>query len=117
MRKTPFTDSVVATGLSDSLPIVADATTSKVPIDNEILQLTIFTFGKGQSLSTHASPKAVVVTLLEGDMNFSVEGQDHTITAGDSIYLAPKASHSLTALTDCRMQLVMVDAKPWQPQD
>lgn len=113
MAKTPFTQSVVATNLVESLPITAEATTSKVPVDNEILQLTVFTFGAGQSLSTHASPKAVVVTLLEGEMSFPVDGQPHRLVAGDSIYLAPGAQHSLEAITNCRMQLVMVDAKHW----
>ncbi|RRD46052.1 cupin domain-containing protein [Tessaracoccus sp. OH4464_COT-324] len=113
MAKTPFTQSVAATGLVASLPITPDATTSKVPVDNEILQLTVLTFGAGQSLSTHASPKAVVATLLEGEMSFPVDGEDNRMVPGDSLYLAPNAPHSVEALTDCRLQLVMVNAKPW----
>ena len=83
---TPSTESLFRLGLNDALPISDEATTSRVVVNNEILRTVIFTFDTGQLLTEHTSPRA-----------------------GDVIYLAPGERHALTAVSPCRMQLVMVD--------
>ncbi|NLE97313.1 MAG: cupin domain-containing protein [Propionibacterium sp.] len=75
------------------------------------MRVVVFTFGAGQMLTEHTSPRAVVVTLLEGEMQFDVAGEPNIMKPGDVIYLAPDESHAVVALTDCRMQLVMVDTE------
>ena len=74
-----------------------------------ILRTVVFTFDAGQVLTEHSSPRAVIVTLLEGEMDFSIGERTERMGAGDVIYLAPGDRHALTAVTPCRMQLVMVD--------
>ena len=109
MATTPVTESLFRLGLNEALPISEEATTSRVVVNNELLRTVIFTFDAGQLLTEHASPKAVVVTLLEGEMDFSVGERTERMSAGDVIYLAPGERHALTAVTACRMQLVMVE--------
>ena len=75
----------------------------------QILRTVVFTFDAGQVLTEHSSPRAVIVTLLEGEMDFSIGERTERMGAGDVIYLAPGDRHALTAVTPCRMQLVMVD--------
>ena len=106
---TPVTESLFQLRLNDALPISKEATTSRVVVNNDVLRTVIFTFDAGQLLTEHASPKAVVVTLLKGEMDFSIGERTERMTAGDVIYLAPGDRHALTAVTECRMQLVMVD--------
>ncbi|WP_108833382.1 cupin domain-containing protein [Actinomyces sp. Marseille-P3109] len=106
---TPVTESLFQLRLNDALPISKEATTSRVVVNNDVLRTVIFTFDAGQLLTEHASPRAVVVTLLEGEMDFSIGERTERMTAGDVIYLAPGDRHALTAVTECRMQLVMVD--------
>ena len=74
-----------------------------------VLRTVVFTFDAGQVLTEHSSPRAVIVTLLEGEMDFSIGERTERMGAGDVIYLAPGDRHALTAVTPCRMQLVMVD--------
>ncbi|AKE40531.1 AraC-like ligand binding domain [Corynebacterium kutscheri] len=102
------TISSVHLGLSQELPVIAHSTTSRVILNNDILRVIEFTFDAGELLTEHTSPKAVVVQLIEGEMNFNVNGQTHTFLPGDVIYLAPGEPHALTAVTECRMSLVMV---------
>ena len=109
MATTPVTESLFRLGLNEALPISEEATTSRVVVNNELLRTVIFTFDAGQLLTEHASPKAVVVTLLEGEMDFSVGERIERMSAGDVIYLAPGERHALAAVTPCRMQLVMVE--------
>jgi hypothetical protein avisC_01152 len=42
-------------------------------------------------------------------MDFSIGERNERMKAGDVIYLAPNDRHALTAVTPCRMELVMVD--------
>ncbi|BAW93597.1 cupin superfamily protein [Actinomyces sp. Chiba101] len=109
MPTTPVTESLFRLGLNEALPVSEEATTSRVVVNNDVLRTVIFTFDAGQLLTEHASPKAVVVTLLEGEMDFSIGGRTERLAAGDVVYLAPGDRHALTAITACRMQLVMVD--------
>ena len=106
---TPSTESLFRLGLNEALPISDEATTSRVVVNNEILRTVIFTFDTGQLLTEHTSPRAVIVTLLEGEMDFSIGERTERMSAGDVIYLAPGDRHALTAVSPCRMQLVMVD--------
>ncbi|MEI2776344.1 MAG: cupin domain-containing protein [Tetrasphaera sp.] len=95
--------------LAQSLPVVAESTTSRVLVTNDLLRVVQFTFDAGELLTEHTSPRAVVVQLVSGRMRFTVDGTEHVMGDGDIIYLAPGASHSLVAETACRMTLVMVD--------
>lgn len=109
MSVTAATESLFCLGLNEALPVSEEATTSRVVVNNDVLRTVIFTFDAGQLLTEHASPRAVVVTLLEGEMDFSIGERKERLGAGDVIYLAPGDRHALTAVTACRMQLVMVD--------
>ncbi|MDO4654210.1 MULTISPECIES: cupin domain-containing protein [Actinomyces] len=106
---TPSSESLFRLGLNEALPTSEEATTSRVVVNNDILRTVVFTFDAGQVLTEHSSPRAVVVTLLEGEMDFSIGERTERMGAGDVIYLAPGDRHALTAVTPCRMQLVMVD--------
>lgn len=109
MAATPVNESKVVTGLFDDLPIAKDATTSRVVVGNDVLRHVVFAFDAGQVLTEHTSPRAVVVSLLRGRMEFEVDGAASTLAAGDVIYLAPGVPHALTALEPCYMALTMVD--------
>ena len=109
MPATPVTESLFRLGLNEALPISEEATTSRVVVNNDVLRTVVFAFDAGQVLTEHASTKAVVVTLLQGEMDFSIGERTERMRAGDVIYLAPGERHALTAATPCRMQLVMVD--------
>ena len=106
---TLVSESLFRLGLNEALPISDEATTSRVVVNNDVLRTVVFTFDAGQVLTEHSSPRAVVVTLLEGEMDFSIGERTERMGAGDVIYLAPGDRHALTAVTPCRMQLVMVD--------
>lgn len=108
MPSSPVSQSIVHTGLLDQLPIITEATTSRVVVNNSVLRQVLFSMDAGQVLTEHASPRAVIVQLLSGRMSFSVAGEPHEMTAGDAIYLAPNERHALEALEPCHMALTLV---------
>ena len=108
-KLSPVSESSAHVDLTDALPVVAESTTSRVLVTNDVMRIVQFTFDAGEMLTEHTSPRAVAVQLVSGRMRFTVDGTEHVMTDGDLIYLAPDASHALVAETECRMTLVMVD--------
>lgn len=109
MATTEVTQSVSVLNVLTDLPVTKEATTSRVLVNNPLLRVVDFAFDEGQLLTEHSSPRAVVVTLLSGTMDFDLEGETHHMAAGDVLYMAPGVTHALRATSACHMQLVMVD--------
>ena len=108
-KPSPVSESSAHLDLVDALPVVAESTTSRVLVTNDVMRIVQFTFDAGELLTEHTSPRAVAVQLVSGRMRFTVDGAEHLMGEGDVIYLAPGASHALVAETACRMTLVMVE--------
>ncbi len=111
MKSTAVSQSIIEEGVLDGLPLAPEATTSKVVINNSVLRVVYFAFGANQELTEHTSPKAVVLTVLSGQIAFTVGSEAATLDVGDVIYLAPNEPHSVKAVTDSHLQLVMVDTE------
>lgn len=114
-RSTDLTTSLACTGLVGSLPVTPESTTSRVVVNNPALRVVVFAFDEGELLTEHASPRAVVVHLLDGRIRFSVGTVEHRMAPGDVIYLAPGERHSLVADEPSHLSLVMVDTQPSAP--
>ncbi|MEJ5928597.1 cupin domain-containing protein [Corynebacterium sp. H128] len=96
-------------GLAESLPVVAESTTSRVLISNSMMRVVQFTFDTGQLLSQHSTPRAVSCLLNEGRMLWTLGTEELTMSAGDVIYLAPGQPHALVAEEPSRLTLTMVE--------
>ncbi|MEI2718485.1 MAG: cupin domain-containing protein [Candidatus Nanopelagicales bacterium] len=109
MTTSQVDESVARTGVWSELPIPAEATTSRVVVNNKLLRVVQFAMDTGQELTDHASPRAVTVQMMQGDLSFTVGTDQYLLTAGDVVYLAPGERHALVAQTPCRFTLVLVD--------
>ncbi|WP_067782725.1 cupin domain-containing protein [Actinomyces vulturis] len=108
MPSTPVSQSTVTTDILTKLPIVQEATTSRVVVNNDVLRQVLFSFDTGQVLTEHASPRAVIVQMIHGRIRFEVAGESSVVTDGDVIYLAPNERHALEALEPSHMALTLV---------
>ena len=109
MAATETDQNIAVANVLQDLPVTKEATTSRVLVNNPLLRVVDFAFDEGQLLTEHTSPRAVVVTLLSGTMDFDLGSETHHLTPGDVLYMAPGAVHALRATSPCHMQLVMVD--------
>lgn len=109
MPSTPVHESQQFTGVFEKLPILEEATTSRVVVNNDVLRHVMFSFDAGQVLTEHASPRAVIVNQLSGKMRFTVNGKTKDLIAGDVVYIAPGDRHALECLEACHMSLTLVD--------
>ena len=107
--RTPVSESSAHVGLAEALPVVAESTTSRVLVDNDVMRIVQFTFDTGQLLTEHTSPRAVSCLLTSGRLTFTVDGTEHDMGPGDVIYLAPGVPHALVAVEPSRLTLTMVE--------
>lgn len=108
-RSTELSTSLSHIHLLEAIPVTAASTTSRVVVNNPALRVVVFAFDEGELLTEHASPRAVVVQLLDGSIRFTVGEDEHAMVPGDVIYLAPGEHHSLVADAPSHLSLVMVD--------
>jgi len=114
-RTTDVSTSLAFCELLGALPVTPESTTSRVVVNNDAVRVVLFAFDEGELLTEHASPKAVVVHLLDGSIRFTVGDVEHPMSPGDVIYLAPGERHALVADAASHLSLVMVDVEPPAP--
>jgi quercetin dioxygenase-like cupin family protein len=110
MASTALSESRTITGVFEGLPISAEATTSRVVVNNPLLRVVVFAMDEGQELTDHASSRAVVVQMLDGHADFTYAGHTQSLAPGDVVYLAPDEHHAVLATSPCRFALTLVIA-------
>lgn len=108
MARSGVGESLVVADLAAQLPIAAQATTSRVVVNNDAVRVVVFAMDADQELTEHAAPRPVVVQVLAGSLTFRVAGATSELGPGDVVYLAPDERHSLVATSPSRFALVML---------
>lgn len=62
----------------------------------------------GQKLDTHTAPFEVMVTVCEGEIEFTMLDQSHRLRAGDYLLMGANVAHSVVANIDSKMLLFKV---------
>lgn len=68
---------------------------SKTLVQNEKISMTIFSFDKGEEISTHAAPGDAMVTVLDGKGRFTVGGEIFYLEAGETIIMPKDIPHAV----------------------
>ncbi|MBL9137108.1 MAG: cupin domain-containing protein [Verrucomicrobiales bacterium] len=68
----------------------------------------LFGFAEGQELTEHSAPYHALVQALEGQCEFTVNGQVHVLKPGDWLSMPPQAPHALKAITRFSMLLILI---------
>ena len=79
---------------------------SKTLVQNEYVSMTIFSFDKGEEISTHAAGGDAMVTVLEGKGRFTVGGEVFYLESGDTLIMPKDIPHAVYGEEQFKMQLV-----------
>lgn len=80
---------------------------SKTLVQNDKVSMTVFSFDKGEEISTHAAGGDAMVTVLEGTGRFTV-GDDVFILSQDETLIMPKdIPHAVYGEEQFKMQLTV----------
>lgn len=60
---------------------------------------------KGQNIKEHTAPSPIVVHLLEGEVDFGINGIKHHLSEGDILTLDSEVPHDLHALQNSTIRL------------
>lgn len=80
---------------------------SKTLVQNELISVTIFSFDKGEEISTHAAGGDAMVTVLEGKGKFTIGGDEFYLEAGQTIIMPKDIPHSVYGEEKFKMMLVV----------
>ena len=80
---------------------------SKTLVQNELVSVTIFSFDKGEEISTHASGGDAMVTVLEGKGKFTIGGDVFFLEEGQTIIMPKDVPHSVFGEEKFKMILVV----------
>lgn len=80
---------------------------SKTLVQNEKVSMTIFSFDKGEEISTHAAGGDAMVTVLEGTGKFTVGGEAFVLQAGETLIMPKDIPHAVFGQERFKMQLIV----------
>jgi quercetin dioxygenase-like cupin family protein len=94
--------------LANLIPLEKGSIVSKILAQNDAVSLTLFSFGKGQEISTHQSDGDALVQVIEGEGTFVVDGVAHLVKTGESLLMPHHHPHAVKATSDFKMLLTVV---------
>ena len=89
--------------LADQIEYQAGQVVSKTLVQNDKVSMTLFSFDKGEEISTHAA----MVTVLDGTGRFTVGGEVFILNAGETLIMPKDIPHAVYGEEKFKMQLVV----------
>ena len=81
---------------------------SKTLAQNDAVSVTLFSFDKGEEISTHASGGDAFVTCLDGVGRITIDGEEFLLHQGESIVMPAGHPHAVYGQEQFKMLLVVV---------
>ena len=93
--------------LKDQIEYQAGQVVSKTLVQNDKVSMTIFSFDKGEEISTHAAGGDAMVTVLEGTGRFTVGGEVFSLNEGETLIMPKDIPHAVYGEEKFKMQLTV----------
>ena len=94
--------------LADQVQVLKGQVVSKTLAQNQAVSITLFAFDAGEEIGTHDSKGDAMVTVLEGEGQFVVNGKTHVVKAGETLIMPANLPHAVLAKQSFKMLLVVV---------
>ena len=94
--------------LKDQVEYQDGQVVSKTLAQNEHVRVTLFSFDKGEEISTHESGGDAFVTCLDGVGKVTIDGEEYILKEGDSIVMPAKHPHAVYGQEQFKMLLVVI---------
>lgn len=80
---------------------------SKTLVQNRLVSMTLFSFEKGEEISTHAAGGDAMVQVLEGTGRFTIDGVEYLLSEGESIVMPKDIPHAVYGQERFKMLLTV----------
>lgn len=81
---------------------------SKTLAQNNALSITLFSFDKGEEISSHESGGDAFVTCLDGIGEVTIDDKKYELCEGESIVMPAKHPHAVLGKEQFKMLLIVV---------
>lgn len=78
-----------------------------VLFQNEVTKEVRIVFRKDQQMAEHQTPYPITVAMIEGTLDFGVQGKTLNLVKGDLLNLKGAVPHDLRATSDCIVRLTL----------
>lgn len=102
------TDGMAVANLNDLIAPAPDATVTKTLYDAPAARLVLFAMDAGQQLTDHSAAKPALVQVLDGQVEFEVGGESHTLGPGGWVAMPPGELHAVRATQPTRFLLTLL---------
>ncbi|SEL14629.1 Cupin domain-containing protein [Maribacter orientalis] len=72
-------------------------------VHSENMSIAIWEVKKDAKVPEHAHMNEQIMHVMEGDFEFTLDGETKVYHSGDIVIIAPHLKHSGKALTDCKL--------------
>lgn len=93
--------------LNDQVEYQKGQVVSKTLVQNELVSMTIFSFDKGEEISSHAADGDAMVTVLEGKGRFTIGGEVFILNEGETVIMPKGIPHAVYGEEKFKMILVV----------
>ena len=80
---------------------------SKTLVQNDAVSMTVFSFDKGEEISSHAAGGDAMVSVLDGKGKFTVGGVEYILEKGETLIMPKGIPHAVFGLEQFKMQLIV----------
>ena len=94
--------------LRDQVAYQSGQVVSRTLAQNEHVSVTLFSFDKGEEISTHESGGDAMVNCLDGVGRITIDGVEHILHEGESIVMPARHPHAVYGQEQFKMLLVVV---------
>lgn len=94
--------------LKDEIEYIDGQIASKTLVQNGYVSMTLFSFEKGEEISTHEAGGDAFVTCLDGVGKITIDGIDYELKEGDSIVMPASHPHAVMGKERFKMLLIVV---------
>ena len=94
--------------LRDQVSYQSGQVVSRTLAQNDALSVTLFSFDRGEEISTHESGGDAFVTCLDGVGRITIDGVNYELREGDSIVMPARHPHAVFGQEQFKMLLVVV---------
>ena len=78
----------------------------RIPIKNEALEILSITLEKGAVLPEHTSPRDAILVVLEGTLNFHINGKTYSLEKFEDFSFPKEVVHRVDALENSRFLII-----------
>ena len=94
--------------LKDQVAYQEGQVVSRTLAQNAAVSVTLFSFDKGEEISTHESGGDAFVTWLDGVGEITIDGVKYELYEGESIVMPAKHPHAVMGKEKFKMLLVVI---------